>query len=96
MLFSQPEISISASGTLVKLSGESAFALMSLLGANIMPHNFYLHSSIVQVSLSDFWSSALYVIGFFVIASCALQFIYVFSIIRHPYIEIALELALLY
>ncbi|XP_058212815.1 ethylene-insensitive protein 2.2-like isoform X1 [Rhododendron vialii] len=48
VLFSQPEISISASGTLVKLSGESAFALMSLLGANIMPHNFYLHSSIVQ------------------------------------------------
>ncbi|XP_052173506.1 ethylene-insensitive protein 2-like isoform X2 [Diospyros lotus] len=47
-LFSQPEISISASGMLTKLNGESAFALMSLLGANIMPHNFYLHSSIVQ------------------------------------------------
>ncbi|PQQ21105.1 ethylene-insensitive protein 2 isoform X1 [Prunus yedoensis var. nudiflora] len=31
-----------------KLSGESAFALMSLLGASIMPHSLYLHSSIVQ------------------------------------------------
>ncbi|XP_052174929.1 ethylene-insensitive protein 2-like [Diospyros lotus] len=48
VLFSQPEISFTTSGTLAKLSGESAFALMSLLGANIMPHNFYLHSSIVQ------------------------------------------------
>ncbi|XP_057512563.1 ethylene-insensitive protein 2.1-like [Actinidia eriantha] len=48
VLFSQPEISVSTSGTLPKLSGETAFALMSLLGANIMPHNFYLHSSIVQ------------------------------------------------
>lgn len=38
-------------GMLTKLSGETAFALMSLLGANIMPHNFYLHSSIVLVFL---------------------------------------------
>lgn len=35
-------------GMLTRLSGESAFALMSLLGAHIMPHNFYLHSSVVQ------------------------------------------------
>ncbi|GLT25689.1 hypothetical protein SLA2020_008010 [Shorea laevis] len=48
VLISQPEISISMHGVLTKLNGESAFALMSLLGANIMPHNFYLHSSIVK------------------------------------------------
>ncbi|XVE61697.1 hypothetical protein DITRI_Ditri06bG0060700 [Diplodiscus trichospermus] len=48
VLISQPEISLSMTGMLTKLSGESAFALMSLLGASIMPHNFYLHSSIVQ------------------------------------------------
>ncbi|KAJ7976947.1 ethylene-insensitive protein 2 [Quillaja saponaria] len=48
LLISQPEIPLSMNGMLTKLSGESAFALMSLLGANIMPHNFYLHSSIVQ------------------------------------------------
>ncbi|GMI65815.1 ENHANCED RESPONSE TO ABA3, CYTOKININ RESISTANT 1, ORESARA 2, ETHYLENE INSENSITIVE 2, ORESARA 3 [Hibiscus trionum] len=48
VLISQPEISLSMTGMPTRLSGESAFALMSLLGASIMPHNFYLHSSIVQ------------------------------------------------
>lgn len=48
VLARQPEIPLSMNGMLSKLSGESAFALMSLLGANILPHNFYLHSSIVQ------------------------------------------------
>jgi len=33
-----------------KLSGESAYSLMALLGANIIVHNFYTHSSFVQVS----------------------------------------------
>ena len=31
------------------IPGEGAFVLMSLPGANLVPHNFYLHSSIVQV-----------------------------------------------
>ncbi|XP_075639631.1 ethylene-insensitive protein 2.2 [Castanea sativa] len=48
VLISQPEITPSMNGMLTISSGESAFALMSLLGANIMPHNFFLHSSIVQ------------------------------------------------
>ncbi|KAK8711997.1 hypothetical protein V6N13_147250 [Hibiscus sabdariffa] len=48
VLTSQPEIPLSMTGMLTRLSGENAFALMSLLGASIMPHNFYLHSSIVQ------------------------------------------------
>ncbi|KAL2554439.1 Ethylene-insensitive protein 2 [Forsythia ovata] len=48
VLISQPESSFSMGGMLTKLSGESAYALMSLLGASIVPHNFYLHSSIVQ------------------------------------------------
>ncbi|GFP83165.1 ethylene-insensitive protein 2 [Phtheirospermum japonicum] len=48
VLISQPESSLSAGGMLSKLTGENAYALMSVLGANIMPHNFYLHSSIVQ------------------------------------------------
>ncbi|XP_021620536.1 ethylene-insensitive protein 2 isoform X2 [Manihot esculenta] len=47
VLTSQTEIPLSLNGMLTKLSGESAFALMSLLGANIIPHNFYLHSSFV-------------------------------------------------
>ncbi|XP_038719169.1 ethylene-insensitive protein 2-like isoform X2 [Tripterygium wilfordii] len=48
VLISQPEFPLSMSGMLTKLSGESAFTVMSLLGASIMPHNFYLHSSLVQ------------------------------------------------
>nr|GMC90495.1 ethylene-insensitive protein 2 [Ipomoea batatas] len=46
MIISQPENPLSMDGMLTKLNGDSAFALMSLLGASIMPHNFYLHSSI--------------------------------------------------
>ncbi|KAI3677135.1 hypothetical protein L1987_86756 [Smallanthus sonchifolius] len=45
---SQRDTSLSMGWMLTSFSGESAFALMSLLGASIMPHNFYLHSSIVQ------------------------------------------------
>jgi len=48
-LINQPDIPLSINGILTKLSGESAFVLMSLLGATLVPHNFYLHSSIVQV-----------------------------------------------
>lgn len=48
MLLSLPEFPVPSNGSLSKFSGESAFALMSLLGASVMPHNFYLHSSIVQ------------------------------------------------
>ncbi|KAI3683802.1 hypothetical protein L1987_84317 [Smallanthus sonchifolius] len=45
---SQRDTSLSMGGMLTNLNGESAFALMGLLGASIMPHNFYLHSSMVQ------------------------------------------------
>ncbi|XP_061368747.1 ethylene-insensitive protein 2.2-like [Gastrolobium bilobum] len=48
ILINQPEIPLSINGILTKLSGESAFVLMSLLGASLVPHNFYLHSSIVK------------------------------------------------
>ncbi|XP_024983176.1 ethylene-insensitive protein 2-like isoform X2 [Cynara cardunculus var. scolymus] len=48
VVMSQRDTSLSVGGMLTKFSGESAFTLMSLLGASIMPHNFYLHSSMVQ------------------------------------------------
>ncbi|KAK4799323.1 hypothetical protein SAY86_024688 [Trapa natans] len=48
VLMSQPDISLSMNGILTKLSGESAFALMSLLGASVLPQNFYLHSALVR------------------------------------------------
>jgi Mn2+/Fe2+ NRAMP family transporter len=51
LLINQSEIPVPMNGILTKLSGESAFMLMSLLGATLVPHNFYLHSSIVQVLL---------------------------------------------
>ncbi|XP_031265491.1 ethylene-insensitive protein 2 isoform X2 [Pistacia vera] len=48
VLISQPETPLSVNWMLTKLSGDSVFTLMSLLGASIMPHNFYLHSSIIR------------------------------------------------
>ncbi|KAJ4844000.1 hypothetical protein Tsubulata_021548 [Turnera subulata] len=44
---SQPEIPFSMNSMVAKFNEESLFALMSLLGANVMPHNFYIHSSLV-------------------------------------------------
>jgi len=49
VLISQPEVPLVINGIFPKLSGESAYSLMALLGANIMAHNFYIHSSIVKV-----------------------------------------------
>ncbi|XP_044378545.1 protein ETHYLENE-INSENSITIVE 2 isoform X1 [Triticum aestivum] len=49
LLISQPEIPLHVNVMFPKLSGESAYSLMALMGANIMSHNFYVHSSIVQV-----------------------------------------------
>ncbi|KAJ0908584.1 putative NRAMP family protein [Helianthus annuus] len=49
VLASQPDTSLSVDGGMtIRLTGENVFAFISLLGASIMPHNFYLHSSIVQ------------------------------------------------
>lgn len=49
VLMNQPDTSLSMGGSmLTKFSSESVFALISLLGASIMPHSFYLHSSLVQ------------------------------------------------
>ncbi|CAL5096289.1 unnamed protein product [Urochloa decumbens] len=48
LLVSQPQIPLTVNVMFPKLSGESAYSLMALLGANIMAHNFYIHSSVVQ------------------------------------------------
>ncbi|TVT97883.1 hypothetical protein EJB05_56845 [Eragrostis curvula] len=48
LLVSQPQIPLTTNIIFPKLSGESAYSLMALLGANIMAHNFYIHSSVVQ------------------------------------------------
>lgn len=49
VLISQPEVPFVMRGIYPKLSGENAYSLMALLGANIMAHNFYIHSSIIKV-----------------------------------------------
>lgn len=47
VLISQPEVPV-INVFLPKLTGENAYSVMSLLGANIMSHNFYIHSAIIQ------------------------------------------------
>lgn len=51
VLISQPEFPLAMNGVFPKLNGQSAYSLMALLGSNIMVHNFYIHSSSVQVNL---------------------------------------------
>ncbi|KAJ4811353.1 Divalent metal cation transporter MntH 2 [Rhynchospora pubera] len=48
VLFNQPKIPLPANVMFPKLSGESTYSLMALLGANVMAQNFYIHSSLVQ------------------------------------------------
>ncbi|KAJ6835809.1 protein ETHYLENE-INSENSITIVE 2 isoform X1 [Iris pallida] len=48
VLTSQPEVPLIMNVIFPKLSWESAYSLMALLGANITVHNFYIHSSIVK------------------------------------------------
>nr|ADP02171.1 Nramp domain-containing protein [Triticum aestivum] len=48
LLISQPEIPLHVNVMFPKLSGESAYSLMALMGANVISHNFYVHSSVVQ------------------------------------------------
>nr|CAB3498983.1 unnamed protein product [Digitaria exilis] len=49
LLVSHPKTPINMNVMFPKLSGESAYSLMALLGTNIIAHNFYTHSSVVQV-----------------------------------------------
>uniref|UniRef100_A0A1J3CK78 Ethylene-insensitive protein 2 n=1 Tax=Noccaea caerulescens TaxID=107243 RepID=A0A1J3CK78_NOCCA len=53
VLLSQSEIPFSMNGVFTRLNGESAFALMGLLGASIVPHNFYIHSYFAGESTSS-------------------------------------------
>ncbi|KAL5663285.1 hypothetical protein ACJX0J_023393, partial [Zea mays] len=49
LLISHPHTPVNMNAMFPKLSGESAYSLMALLGANIIVHNFYTHSAFVQV-----------------------------------------------
>ena len=50
LLVSHPKTHVNTNVMFPKLSGESAYSLMALLGTNIIVHNFYTHSAFVQVS----------------------------------------------
>ncbi|CAL4935432.1 unnamed protein product [Urochloa decumbens] len=49
LLVSHPKTTVNMNVMFPKLSGESAYSLMALLGTNIIVHSFYTHSSVVQV-----------------------------------------------
>lgn len=47
ILVTQPPVFTVAGGMWPSLSNESLYTAVSLLGANVMPHNFFLHSALV-------------------------------------------------
>jgi manganese transport protein len=48
LLFARPPIGELISGLVPRLSNESLYVAIGILGATVMPHNLYLHSSLVQ------------------------------------------------
>ncbi|GLC33053.1 hypothetical protein PLESTB_000375800 [Pleodorina starrii] len=48
LLVSRPPLASVVSGLLPRLRRDSVYTAVSLLGANVMPHNFYLHSALVS------------------------------------------------
>jgi manganese transport protein len=48
ILLARPDMAEVAKGLLPKLTDESLYVAIGILGATVMPHNLYLHSSLVQ------------------------------------------------
>ena len=48
IFFARPEILPLAAGLIPRLSSNSIYAAVAIIGATIMPHNLFLHSSLVQ------------------------------------------------
>src|SRR5581483_2727316 len=48
LLFARPHIGEIATGLIPRLSNDSLYVAIGILGATVMPHNLYLHSSLVQ------------------------------------------------
>lgn len=54
MIFAQPEIGKIATGLIPSLPNEAAlYIAIGIIGATVMPHNLYLHSSLVQTRKFD-------------------------------------------
>ena len=48
LFFAKPDLTQMATGLIPQLNSESLYVAIGILGATVMPHNLYLHSSIVQ------------------------------------------------
>ncbi len=48
ILLARPDFAEVASGLIPRLSDESLYVAIGILGATVMPHNLYLHSALVQ------------------------------------------------
>ena len=48
LAFAKPVISELVSGLVPRIDGKSLYIAVSIIGATVMPHNFYLHSALVQ------------------------------------------------
>jgi manganese transport protein len=48
ILFARPDIREIAGGLIPRISDESLYIAIGILGATVMPHNLYLHSALVQ------------------------------------------------
>ncbi len=48
LFLAKPEWAAVAGGLVPRLTGESLYIAIGILGATVMPHNLYLHSSLVQ------------------------------------------------
>lgn len=54
MIFAQPEVDKVFAGLIPSLPGEAAlYIAIGIIGATVMPHNLYLHSSLVQTRKFD-------------------------------------------
>lgn len=50
-LLSRPSATAVVGGVWPKVRGDSLYTAVGLLGANVVPHTFYLHSAILQVRI---------------------------------------------
>jgi manganese transport protein len=48
MFWAKPDLGALAAGLIPHLDGSSLYITIGMLGATVMPHNFYLHSALVQ------------------------------------------------
>lgn len=48
LFLASPDMGAVAGGLVPRLSGESLYVAIAMLGATVMPHNLYLHSALVQ------------------------------------------------